>query len=494
MTDDEMERLAQEHEGDFTRRRRRMEDFRYDERQEKYWDITTGHLLGAKSIDGAIPRGDWPTRPDGRNGELRPYPPSRAINDIDTGLTVEDSTWWPGKPQFMHDIVVSDNGALRVPGAICYNTYRRPCYKSLRKDGSPQPWLDHVARLFPDRAEQEHFFNFAAHVLQRPDEKLNHGLVMAGAQGIGKDTALVPLRRGVGEGNAQETGSDDIMRPHNGFVRSVLLTINEVRPHDEDFKASNFYGLLKPYLAAPPEMLPMNLKYANTIYVRNLCHVILTTNDPLTMYIPSDDRRLFVMTSPLPDPKVKAVFDAGYFNHIYAYLEDDGADAVILWLLNRDISKLAPGEPPPMTAGKRAIIESAHQIRRSHVDDLFDAYCDQFHNGQTPEVIFHADLSQYANSNGLFDDMAAVRKALSAKNFHFKMNERGYDMWKNPAARSWRNGRFESRTAFVSRDVPPGRQLRLIELELQRRPLEMTLAVGHPTRPCRSKSDFDGKC
>lgn len=476
MNDEELERLARAQEGDFTRRRRRMEDFRYDEKQEKYWDTTTGELLGAKSVDGAIPREDWPTRPDGRSGQLKPYPPSRAINDIDTGLTVEGSTWWPGMPRFIEDIVVNESGPLPTPGAVCFNTYRLPRHDALREDCSPQLWLDHIAKLFPEVEEREHFFDFAAHTLQRPFEKLNHGLVMAGAQGIGKDTALLPLREGVGQWNTREIGPDEITRQYNGYLRAVLLTINEVRPHEEDHKASNFYNLLKPILASPPEMLAMNLKYANTIYVRNLCHVVLTTNDPLTMYIPPEDRRLFVMTSPLPDQKTTLVFPERYFQDLYAYLEDGGSDAVIRWLLTRDISGLNPGDPPPMTDGKRAIIDSAHQIRRTHVDDLFDAYCDRLCNGESPPVIFHGDLWKFAEC-GLFDDREGALRALKAKGFHFKMAERGYDMWKNPHARSWRvrkpEGEFNSLTAYVSRTVPRDEQLRLIETELQRRPLDM---------------------
>ena len=79
MRDDELEALAAASEGAFRRRRRVMEDFRYDEQQEAYWDTTTSTLLGAKSVDGAIHRDDWPTRPNA-DGEERPYPPSRAIN------------------------------------------------------------------------------------------------------------------------------------------------------------------------------------------------------------------------------------------------------------------------------------------------------------------------------------------------------------------------------------------------------------------------------
>jgi hypothetical protein len=468
MTDEELERLARASEGAFVRRRRVMEDFRYDETQEKYWDTTTGNLLGQKSVDGAIHVDDWPTRLNA-DEELVPYSPAKAINSIDSGLTVEGSTWWPGRPQFIENVVVNDRGAMPLKGAVCYNAYMPPDRSRLRPPGDVSRWLDHVKKLYPEPAEHEHFFDFCAHMIQKPHEKVNHGIVMAGAQGIGKDTALLPVRRGVGEWNAAEVAPDAIVSQYNGFLKSVLLVINEVRPHDDEFKASNFYNMLKPILASPPEMLPMTIKYANTIYVRNLCHVTLTTNDPLTMYIPPEDRRLFVMTSLLPDPKLNPVFPPNYFEDIHRWFDGGGADFVIQWLISRDISRFDAAAPPPMTHGKLAIIESAHQVRRSLVDDVLERYIDQVCSGNKPEIVFHYDLSAFVRQSTFFDDVDMVLKLLNAKNFHFKMAERGYDMVRNPHASEWRAGKFRTRLAFIGREVPIGEREGRIEEALQKR-------------------------
>ncbi len=468
MRDDELEALAAASEGAFRRRRRVMEDFRYDEQQEAYWDTTTSTLLAAKSVDGAIHRDDWPTRPNA-DGEERPYPPSRAINDIDTGLTVEGSTWWPGRPRFIEDVVVTDRGAMTLKGAACYNSYVRPDLPP-RNKVDPAPWIEHVKRLYPDPVEHEHFFDFCAHAIQHPDEKLNHGIVMAGAMGIGKDTALLPVRTGVGEWNAAEVGPDAIASQYNGYVRSVLLVINEVRPHDEDHKASNFYNMLKPILAAPPDMLPMTVKYANTIYIRNLCHVVLTTNDPLTMYIPPEDRRLFVMTSPLADPQNNKVFPEGYFEAMHQFFAAGGTEAVIHWLNDRDLSAFKATTPPAMTAGKQAIINSANQVRRTLVDDVLDRYLEaRSEAGASSQVIFHRDLSDFVRRGNLFDDEQAVVKLLNAKNFHFKMNERGYDMVRNPDALEWSKGKFRTRMAFIRREVAESERMKIIREELETR-------------------------
>lgn len=469
MTDEELLAQASAHEGDWVRRTRTIEDFRYDEQQEKFWDTTTGNLLGGRSVDGAVPKRLWPKT--GPADDPETVPPSVAINNIDTGLTVEGSTWWPGLPRFIRDIVVSERGAMPLRGAACYNSYIPPVRDWEGCTEDPEPWLAHVRKLYPDPVEHEHFWDFCAHMIQHPDEKVNHGLVMSGAQGIGKDTALIPVRRGVGEWNAAEVGPDAITSPYNGHVKSVLLVINEVRPHDEEYKASNFYNLLKPLLASPPEMLPMTLKYANTIYVRNLCHVILTTNDPLSMYIPAEDRRLFVMSSPLSDPKTSGEFPADYFEKMYEWLNNGGTRAVIAWLARREYDSRALHAAPPPTRGKLAIIESAAQVRRTGVDDAWEDFCVKRHNGARPRVFFHRDLAEFVRAE-TFDDSQRLISALNAKNFHFKMAERGYDMVRSPTGSEWRRGNFRSRMAFADRALTKDEQLRLIDAELDARAAE----------------------
>lgn len=468
------EEADKEVEGKFVRRRRCMEDFRYDEVQARYWDTTTGTLLGDKSVNGAIPKEFWPSVTDGKKVKL--VQPAIAINDVDTGLTVEGSTWWPGMPRFINDKVVNDRGTITKRGAVTYNSYVAPEHEPVPEGVTADRWVEHVKKLWPDPVEHEHFFDFAAHMIQRPDQKVNHGVVMAGEQGIGKDTALLPLRTGVGAWNAAEIEPDAIESSYNPYIRSVMLVINEVRPHNEDHRASNFYNQLKPILASPPDMLPMDVKYQNTIYIRNLCHVILTTNDPLTMYIPPEDRRLFVMTSPLPDPKRNPVFVENYFPEIYSYLYAGGMEAAIAWLVARDLSKFDAGAPPPMTSGKEAIVDSAHQVRRSAANDVFESMVEGYFGGVAPDIIFARDVRDYVMQGNFFDDRDAALKAIDSKGFHFKMSEFGYDMLRNPDATEWRCGAFRSRTAFIKKTIERGEKIRRISAELQRRPLAFSEA------------------
>jgi hypothetical protein len=133
-----------------------------------------------------------------------------------------------------------------------------------------------------------------------------------------------------------------------------------------------------------------------------------------------------------------------------------------------------------MTEGKKAIINSAHQIRRTAVDDLVEAYLEWWaaansendsDSNDRPTVIFTKDLFDFLTIAEFFDEAATMRKMLSAKNFHFKMDEHGYDMVKNPFAAQWKHKTFRSRMAFVEKSQPQAGRYDLINAELQRRPL-----------------------
>ena len=57
-----------------------------------------------------------------------------------------------------------------------------------------------------------------AHRVQRPEEKINHALVLGGSQGIGKDTALEPVKHAIGPWNFFEVSPQQMLGRFNGFL------------------------------------------------------------------------------------------------------------------------------------------------------------------------------------------------------------------------------------------------------------------------------------
>src|SRR5262249_26189340 len=217
-------------------------------------------------------------------------------------LPVELMTWAPGLPEIIEDRVISEGGWINHNGVKCFNLYRPP---NIIPGNAAEagPWLDHVHRVFPDDAE--HQLNWFGHRVQRPADKVNHALSMGGAQGIGKDTLLEPLKHAVGPWNFQEVSPHHMLGRFNGFLKAVVLRISEARDLG-DVNRYQFYDRMKSYTAAPPDVLRVDEKHVPEFVVPNCCGVIITTNHKIDgIYLPPDDRRHHVAWSPL----TKADFD-----------------------------------------------------------------------------------------------------------------------------------------------------------------------------------------
>jgi hypothetical protein len=121
-----------------------------------------------------------------------------ASDWLDRNQPVEQLTWAPGLPMIIRDRLISEGGWIERLGVSCFNQYRPPVITPGDADKAG-PWLTHVHRLYPMDAHR--IIQWLAHRVQRPQEKINHALVLGGPQGIGKDTMLEPVKQAVGPWN-----------------------------------------------------------------------------------------------------------------------------------------------------------------------------------------------------------------------------------------------------------------------------------------------------
>jgi hypothetical protein len=104
--------------------------------------------------------------------------------------------------------LISDGGWIERKGVTCFNLYRPPTINP-GDAAEAGPWLAHVNYVFPDDAE--HIIKWLAHRVQRPQEKINHALVLGGSQGVGKDTLLEPLKQAIGPWNFAEVSPQQML-------------------------------------------------------------------------------------------------------------------------------------------------------------------------------------------------------------------------------------------------------------------------------------------
>jgi Family of unknown function (DUF5906) len=210
---------------------------------------------------------------------------------LDQNKPVEQLTWAPGSPMVIADRLISEGGWIKRNGVSCFNLYRPPNIK-LGDPSKAKPWIKLVHKVFPNDAN--HIIKWLAQRRQQPQVKINHALVLAGSPGIGKDTMLEPVKHAVGPWNFQDISPVQMLGRFNGFLKSVILRISEVRDLGE-FDRFKFYEHMKPYEAAPPDMLRVDEKNIREYSILNCTGVIITTNYKAGgIYLPADDRRHYV--------------------------------------------------------------------------------------------------------------------------------------------------------------------------------------------------------
>jgi hypothetical protein len=188
---------------------------------------------------------------------------------LDQNKPVDQMTWAPGLPILIRDQLISEGGWIAHHGVTCFNLYRPPTIE-LGNAAEAKPWLDHAYTVYGEQAE--HIIAWLAHRRQRPQEKINHALVLGGEQGIGKDTLLHPVREAVGSWNVAEVSPQHMLGRFNSFLKSVILRINEARDLG-DTDRFGFYDHLKAYTAGPPDVLRIDEKYLAAHSILNCCGV-----------------------------------------------------------------------------------------------------------------------------------------------------------------------------------------------------------------------------
>jgi hypothetical protein len=342
----------------------RLEDFVAYMQTHDYIFKPAGDFWPAARVNARLPKVklfDWNGQPviDEETGEQKEIRPSVWLAKH---APVEQITWAPGLPQIIYDKLIDKGGWIDRKGVAVFNLYRppNPPQGDATKAGR---WIELVKKVFPDEAN--HIITFAAHRVQKPHEKINHGLLLIGVPGIGKDTMLEPLKRAVGPWNFAEVSPPQVLGRFNGHLKSVVLRVSEVTDMPE-YDRYKFYSHMKTTLAAPPDALRVDEKNLREHYVVNVCGGMMLTNEKTGVYLPADDRRHLVAKS---EAKLTD-FTEIYWTELWRWYEDGGFGHVAAYLATLNISSFNPRSPPQKTAAFWDIVDAN---RPSEGADLADA-------------------------------------------------------------------------------------------------------------------------
>jgi Bifunctional DNA primase/polymerase, N-terminal len=336
---------------------------------------------------------------------------------LDINRPVEQMSWAPGLPMAIRHRLISEGGWIKRDDVSCFNLYRGPTIE-LGDASKATPWIELVHKVFP--ADADHLIKWFAHRRQRPQEKINHGLVLGSQhQGVGKDTILEGVKRAVGAWNFKEVLPAEMFETFNPFVRCVVLRISEAKDMG-DVSRFDFYEHTKSYLAAPPDVLPCNDKYIRKHYVLNCMGVVITTNH-LTdgIFLPAEDRRHFVAWSNI----TKEDFEPGYWIELYRWYDNGGDQHVAAYLDTLDLSDFDPKAPPAKTPAFWSIVNANRTTEEGELADILDAL-------GIPAVVTLIEIHAKASLD--FGDWLADRK--NRKAVAHRLETCGYRALNNPDA------------------------------------------------------------
>jgi hypothetical protein len=239
------------------------------------------------------------------------------------------------------------------------------------------PWLNHCRELVPEPAELEHLLDIMACKVQHPQVKINHAVLHGGDEGSGKDTMWAPFIWAVCGSHLKNRGimDNNSINSQWGYqLESEILLINELKEPDAAARRQ-LANQLKPIIAAPPEMLPINRKGLHPYQMANRVFVLAFSNDPVPISLASQDRRWFCVWSAAPR------MDAKVAQALWAWYRKGGFESISAWLHARDVTKFNPAAAPAMTEFKANLVEHGMSMAESYLVEMLKSRTSEFARG-----------------------------------------------------------------------------------------------------------------
>lgn len=346
-------------------------------------------------------------------------------------------------PMVDHFDYVPGDGRLIIPdagGTKRANTWRHDGVEAVPGDASVI--LAHFGYLFPDEVTHEHVLDYLAHVIQRPGEKIGHGLIITGGFGVGKSTVAQVITTLIGRRNTTKLEGEELgSRWTSRLVNTQALIVEEAM-HGERYEV---YERLKELVTG--ETFTVEEKHVRRHLGRTPRGIFLLSNHDAPLVLPKGDRRFFVAaTTDTPAP-------AAHFETLYRAMGDQRTlPAFAAWLSTRNISRFNAKAPPPMTVAKARATEASRTPMAQVLGDLVhDAGGPFARDVLSIETITHALLHTHYDVGRLTSErIGAALKSLGA----FKREGavrlpgkpngtrlwaiRNVDRWRDASAEEWR--------------------------------------------------------
>jgi hypothetical protein len=226
---------------------------------------------------------------------------------------------------------------VEIGGRDCFNMYHPQQIEPL--DGTPQMFLWHLKYLIPDPASREHLINWLSWLVQHPDQKMMHAVLLLGRKRTGKSWFAELLKVLLGSANCSEPSKRRVASDFNGWLAyRQLIIIHELREKG----ARGLYDELKELITQGT--VGINLKGVESFEVGNFANFFTISNHEDALPIDDQEGRYLVIRCADEPAFGKGTSRSKeYYKRLFACVGSpdepgDEARRVLNLLLTRDLS------------------------------------------------------------------------------------------------------------------------------------------------------------
>lgn len=228
------------------------------------------------------------------------------------------------------------------------NTYA-PTYPESDSERSEQAgnlFQTHLQNLIAEPAYRRILIDFMAYIVQFPGQKIRWAVVIQGAEGAGKTYLAEVMKAVLGRRHVKMVDGTLITSGWSEWTFGYqLAVIEEVRVVGSN--RHDIMNRLKPWITN--DDIPINEKFRSSRDAQNITNYLLFSNHHNCLTITENDRRYFILKSPLQSKAQVLALGPDYFKVLFDFLNQHPG-AMRHFLLNWSISpEFSPHAQAPRT-------------------------------------------------------------------------------------------------------------------------------------------------
>ena len=268
---------------------------------------------------------------------------------------------------------------LQPPGSIIVDDLKRQGVNTWipptvhTEPGNIDPWLNHLAVMFPDAHDRKVLLDYLAYCVRFPGVKIAWAPLVQSCEGAGKNLIKYAMQHALGASYCYEAKSDQLAETggkFNAWMREKLMIIADEIKTDEKRK---LVEILKPFITE--RRIEIQGKGADQVQEDNAANWIFFTNYQDAIPVTIDSRRYAVLFSALQSHRdlLAAGFDDQYFKRLYHWMDNGGKPRIAHYLQNYSIGiDQMPGRAPHTTSTAEAVEASRSPVEQLIINAVDD--------------------------------------------------------------------------------------------------------------------------